>query len=216
MSKPLRVLVVSRHELTRIGLSHLIVTDPARAVVVEHDADGPAGHHDVAIYDLSGREAVTDADLRELVATSPAVVALQSRPGSELSESVLATGVADVVSMDVTADALLASLERAAAGRRVTPAAVREQAREAARLATGLTEREVSVLELIAAGLSNEQIAAELFVSINTIKTYVRTAYRRIGADSRSQAVIWAMSQGLGPHLDPALPEEDDLAAAVG
>ena len=90
---------------------------------------------------------------------------------------------------------------------------MRAQARAAARLATGLTEREVAVLELIAAGLSNEQIASELFVSINTIKTYVRTAYRRIGADSRSQAVIWAMRQGLGPQVEPALLDAPERAA---
>ena len=71
------------------------------------------------------------------------------------------------------------------------------------------------MLELIAAGLSNEQIAAELFVSINTVKTYVRTAYRRIGADSRSQAVIWAMRHGLGPQAEPALLHALDVAAVV-
>ena len=108
-------------------------------------------------------------------------------------------GVADVVSIAVTAQALLDRVERAAAGRRIAPAAVRRHSRDAARRAAGLTEREVAVLELIAAGLSNDQIAAQLFVSINTVKTYVRTAYRRIGATSRSQAVIWALGQGLGP-----------------
>ena len=121
---------------------------------------------------------------------------------------VLAMGVADVVSMDVSAEVLLERLERAAAGRRIAPAAVRRHSRDAARLATGLTEREVAVLELIAAGLSNHQIAAELFVSINTVKTYVRTAYRRIGAKSRSQAVIWALSQGLGPQTE--VPDADE------
>jgi DNA-binding CsgD family transcriptional regulator len=49
------------------------------------------------------------------------------------------------------------------------------------------------VLQLIAAGCSNEEIADELIVSINTVKTYVRTAYRKIGARRRSQAIVWVM-----------------------
>ena len=207
MSKPLRVAVISRHELTRAGLTQLIQSDPGRAVVVEAGkADDPADY-DIAVYDLSGREATADIDLRRLIASKTVVVALQDEFRADESERVLAMGVAEVVSMDVSAKVLLERVERAAAGRRIAPAAVRRHSRDAARLATGLTEREVAVLELIAAGLSNHQIAAELFVSINTVKTYVRTAYRRIGAKSRSQAVIWALSQGLGPQTE--VPDAD-------
>ena len=143
------------------------------------------------------------------------MVALQAEFRADESERVLAMGVADVVSMDVTASALLERVEHAAAGRRIAPAAVRRHSRDAARLATGLTEREVAVLELIAAGLSNHQIAAELYVSINTVKTYVRTAYRRIGATSRSQAVIWAMRQGLGPQTEAPVANAPDTSAVV-
>ena len=215
MCKPLRVAVISRHELTRAGLTHLIEFDPDRAVVVgAGKADGPADH-DVAVYDLGGREATEDNDLRRLIASETAVVAIQAEFSADVSERVLAMGVADVVSMDVTAEALIERVEHAAAGRRIAPAAVRAHSRDAARLATGLTEREVTVLELIAAGLSNHQIAAQLFVSINTVKTYVRTAYRRIGVTTRSQAVIWAMHQGLGPQTEAAVANGPDLTTVV-
>lgn len=198
MSKPLRVAVISRHELTRAGLTQLIQSDPGRAVVVEAGkADDPADY-DIAVYDLSGREATADIDLRRLIASKTVVVALQDEFRADESERVLAMGVAEVVSMDVSAKVLLERVERAAAGRRIAPAAVRRHSRDAARLATGLTEREVAVLELIAAGLSNHQIAAELFVSINTVKTYVRTAYRKIGAVTRPQAVLWGLAHGYG------------------
>jgi DNA-binding CsgD family transcriptional regulator len=66
----------------------------------------------------------------------------------------------------------------------------------AATSAVGLTRREVEVLTLIAQGRSNRDIAAELYLSPNSIKTYVRTAYRKIGATSRSQAVAWAIRHG--------------------
>ena len=171
--------------------------------------------HDIAVYDLADREATEDSELRRLIESETAVVALLAEFRADVSECVLAMGVADVVSMDVTAEALLDRLERAAAGRRIAPAAVRRHARDAARLATGLTEREVAVLELIAAGLSNHQIAAELYVSINTVKTYVRTAYRRIGVTSRSQAVIWALRQGLGPQTEAPVENAPDISAVV-
>jgi DNA-binding CsgD family transcriptional regulator len=44
--------------------------------------------------------------------------------------------------------------------------------------------------------MSNQQVAQELYLSINSIKTYIRTMYRKIGAESRSQAVIWGLKHG--------------------
>ena len=215
MNTPLRVAVMSRHELTRAGLTQLLASDPERAVVVEPEASDPF-EFDVAVYDLAGREEGQDDELQHLLATETAVVALQGDHRADGAERLLVMGVADVLPLDVTGTALLERIERAAAGRRVAPAALRGHRRDEARLATGLTDHEVAVLELIASGLSNDEIAAELFVSINTVKTYVRTAYRRIGADSRSQAVIWAMQHGLGPTVEPAGGDESQLTAAAG
>jgi DNA-binding NarL/FixJ family response regulator len=215
MSTPLRVAVISRHELTRAGLTHLIQSDPDRAVVVETGTSDGLDDHDVTVYDLSGHEACDDDNLRHLIASQTAVVALHAEFRADESESVLAMGFADVVPMDVTAGALFERIERAASGRCVTPGAMRAQARDSARLAAGLTEREVAILELIAAGLTNDQIAAELFVSINTVKSHVRTAYRRIGADSRSRAVIWALRHGLGPQMEAPVGNAPDVGAVV-
>ena len=215
MSKPLRVAVISRHELTRAGLTQLIQFDPDRAIVV---GAGTAvsrptmtSRSTTWLTARPPRTASFDASSR----ASTAVVALLAEFRADVAECVLAMGVADVMSMDVTAESLLERLERAAEGRRIAPAAVRRHARDAARLAAGLTEREVAVLELIAAGLSNHQIAAELYVSINTVKTYVRTAYRRIGVTSRSQAVIWAMRQGLGPQTEAPVANAPRITAVV-
>jgi DNA-binding CsgD family transcriptional regulator len=62
--------------------------------------------------------------------------------------------------------------------------------------AEGLTPRESEVLSLIVSGLSNQDIALRLFLSINSVKTYVRTAYRRMGVRSRSQAILWGIEHG--------------------
>lgn len=57
----------------------------------------------------------------------------------------------------------------------------------------GLSRREAQVLRLIGEGRSNQDIAAAIFVTVNTVKSYIRTAYRKIGVTSRAQAVRWAL-----------------------
>ena len=73
----------------------------------------------------------------------------------------------------------------------------------------GLTPREAEILALITQGLSNQEIAKRAFLSINSVKTYIRTAYRKINVTSRSQAVLWGVDNGFKPDtlrtVDPAL-----------
>ena len=73
----------------------------------------------------------------------------------------------------------------------------------------GLTPREAEILALITQGLSNQEIADRAFLSINSVKTYIRTAYRKINVTSRSQAVLWGVDNGFKPDtlrtVDPAL-----------
>ncbi|MDN4175674.1 LuxR C-terminal-related transcriptional regulator [Nocardioides sp. SOB77] len=58
-----------------------------------------------------------------------------------------------------------------------------------------LSGQESKTLRLVAAGLSNAQIAAEMLISINTVKVYIRQAYRKVGVVRRSQAVAWVYAQ---------------------
>lgn len=60
----------------------------------------------------------------------------------------------------------------------------------------GCSPREVQVVTLICTGMSNVEIAEHLFVSVNTVKTYVRTAYRKLGIERRTQAVLWGVRHG--------------------
>ncbi len=61
----------------------------------------------------------------------------------------------------------------------------------------GCTGREVEVLRLICRGLGNADIAAQLGISANTVKTFARHSYRKIGVTTRTQAVLWGVARGL-------------------
>ena len=65
--------------------------------------------------------------------------------------------------------------------------------------AAGLSRRESEVLALIVQGRSNQDIADECFLSINSVKTYIRSAYRKVGVSHRAQAVVWALQSGFAP-----------------
>ena len=63
----------------------------------------------------------------------------------------------------------------------------------------GLTERESEVLALITQGRSNAEVVAMTFLSPNTVKSYIRNIYRKIGVSSRTQAVLWGVRHGFTP-----------------
>ena len=63
----------------------------------------------------------------------------------------------------------------------------------------GLTDREAEILALITQGKSNAEVAALTFLSPNTVKSYIRTIYRKIGVASRTQAVLWGVEHGFTP-----------------
>jgi DNA-binding NarL/FixJ family response regulator len=62
-----------------------------------------------------------------------------------------------------------------------------------------LTDRESEVLALITQGLSNADVARLTYLSPNTVKSYIRTIYRKIGVASRTQAVLWGVRNGFTP-----------------
>jgi len=67
----------------------------------------------------------------------------------------------------------------------------------AARLA-GLTQREIEILRAVAAGLSNKEIARELWVSVQTVKFHLTNIYRKLEITNRTEAAQWALRRGLG------------------
>jgi DNA-binding NarL/FixJ family response regulator len=193
---PLRVAVLSRHQLTRAGLVQLLSHDPDRSSVVEGPVRrGAPGGVDVVVCDLSEHGDFLQDDLAVLLSAGVPVVALVS-PGD--AEAALETGVVETVQLDVDGPGLIEALERAVAASPVTRAAPRLPATRQDHL---LTDRELTILTLIASGVTNKDIAAQLYLSINTVKSYIRSAYRKIGSSRRSEAVLWAVRHDLVANL---------------
>lgn len=105
--------------------------------------------------------------------------------------AVLEAGALGIVAKSSTARELLDAVEAARRGEAVNgvePASVDPF--------PPLSQRESEVLRLICRGLSNLEIAAELFVSVNSVKTYIRQIYQKTGVTRRTQAVAWANRHG--------------------
>lgn len=67
----------------------------------------------------------------------------------------------------------------------------------------GLSERESDIIALVTEGLSNQEIADQMYLSINSVKTHIRSAYRKMGVKRRPQAVLWGIDHGFGsPPLE--------------
>ena len=101
---------------------------------------------------------------------------------------------------DIDGDGLLGALERAASGETTTLVAYRRRHGGTARVGVRLTDRETTILELVGTGVPNQEIADRLYLSLNTVKTYIRSAYRKIGVTRRAEAVLWAVHHGLTPR----------------
>ncbi len=191
--------MVSRHELIRVGLRHLLSADPTRAVAAEISIpDGHVRRLDVAVYDLNGLIEANADELGHLLRSGVPVVALEPHARTDLGEGALSAGAAAVIPMSITAPHLLDVLDQAASGNRESqPTCRSEDHRADVARQFGLSPRELGVLELIGCGLSNMEIARRLFLSVNTIKSCIRVAYSKIGVHSRSQAVLWVVEQHL-------------------
>ena len=113
----------------------------------------------------------------------------------------------------LTGPAIVDALERVNAGEVVVLAGDFESSVDGAGdwpgREAGLSPREAEVLALITQGLSNQEIADRAYLSINSVKTYIRSAYRKLGVTKRTQAVIWCIDNGFRPDtlrtIDPAL-----------
>jgi DNA-binding NarL/FixJ family response regulator len=119
----------------------------------------------------------------------------ENRPG--LVSRALAKGVSGFVSKALPASELVVALEKVHLGERLVALDYEDDPTANPSRHLGLTPRESAVMGCIVAGMSNAQIAARLHVSMNTVKSHIRTAYQTMGVTSRTQALLWALEHGV-------------------
>ena len=201
---PVRVAVVNDYEIVVVGIGAVLERFPERIKVVELDSGVPVRSAvDLVLYDSFGQAQGAELDVPAAASGSGAKVVIFSwNTQPELVEQSLAAGAAGYISKSVSGEELVELLERIHAGETVVPP--REEEGEGAfghwpGDEHGLSPREAEVLALICQGLSNRQITERAFLSINTVKSYVRALYQKIGVESRTQAVLWGIDHGFRP-----------------
>ena len=204
-SRPVRVTLAHECELVTRGVGEMFAGYPSRIELVPAYADGaPALDVDITLHDsLAGRTA--DSAGRPVLPASYGGVLVtytwNARPG--LVELALAHGARGCLAKSLPAPALVAALEAVHRGEVVVECGLRGRRRGAEPVETPLTPREADVVSLITQGFDNFSIARETSLSINSVKTYIRSAYQKMGVSSRSQAVLWGVRHG---YLDEPAP----------
>jgi NarL family two-component system response regulator LiaR len=213
MKRPIRLAIVDDYAVVTAGVASFLAEE--RIDVVETAASLPViSDVDVVLYDTFAQVQGEGVDLEDYVRDSGAKVVIYSwnlRP--DLIEQAMAAGASGYLSKVLTGPAIVAALEQIMDGEIVIMAGDHETSVGGSGdwpgQSVGLSPREAEVLALIARGLSNQEICDRAHVTNNTIKSYIRSAYRKIGVERRTQAVLWAMANGFAADtertLDPAL-----------
>ena len=204
----IRVLITDDHKVVRRGLRGFLELDPELEVVGEAGNGEEAMvmaqrlEPDVVLMDLlmpvmDGIEA-TGRIRRELPDVE--VVALTSVLEDASVAGAIRAGAIGYLLKTTDAQELCEAIKAAASCQvRLAPEAAARLMREvrAPESPETLTEREAEVLELIARGKANKQIAREMFVTLSTVKTHVNNLYRKLNVSSRTQAALYAARIGL-------------------
>jgi len=216
---PIRIAIVNDYELVVAGVAAMLAPHHDRIAIVELDSSLPVvSDVDVVLYDTFGQPQGDSADLESLVKGNDArVVVFSWNVQEELVRAALDRGASGYLSKALSAVEIADAIEAVHRGETVVPR-VPESAEDEVRdeevrrsgdwpgREHGLTPRESEVIALITQGYSNQEIADRSYLSINSVKTYVRTAYRKLGVSRRSQAVAWGMQHGFQPdrmrHID--------------
>lgn len=199
----IRVALVNDDEVVVRGLDAMMRSYAHRVEVVELAAGRTVSQPvDVALYDTFGMGQGNGEAVRKLVESPQvrrvAVYTWNFQPW--LTRDTLDQGVRGYLSKSLPAARLVDALGAIAAGQLVVSPSRGRSAlvggdwpgRE-----EGLTAREAEVLSLITMGLTNLEIAERTLLSLNSIKSYIRSAYRKIEVDSRSRAVLWGIAHGM-------------------
>ncbi|OBJ62769.1 response regulator transcription factor [Mycobacterium sp. 1423905.2] len=205
-SAPIRVALVDDYDVVVKGVANMLDPYRDRVVIAELDSTMPVEDAvDIALYDSFAQPESDHEEIGVLVANPRArrVVVYTWNFHPDLIESARQRGAHGYLSKTLPARELVAALEAVHAGEEVI-SDVAPRARSAPGLdwpgrGEGLSDREAEVLALITQGKSNADVARLTYLSPNTVKSYIRTIYRKLGVASRTQAVLWGVQHGFTP-----------------
>lgn len=208
----IRVFIVAASPLARAGLENLLAAREVEVVgsnaTIETLTDLLSdAAPDVVLIDSAGEsfESALESIVSSGLASDIGVVVLGDGISGGASAKALRAGIRAALPADISPEQLIAALQAAASGLVVLhPAHVSEvlpagsaPARTLDELAESLTRREIEVLQMLAAGLSNKEIAARLKISEHTAKFHVASILGKLGAGSRTEAVSLGIRRGL-------------------
>lgn len=208
----IRVFIVAASPLARAGLENLLAARDVEVVgsnatmetLAEMLADAAP---DVVLIDSSGEpfEPLLESIVASGLAPDVSVVILGEGMTPAASTDALRAGIRAALPGDISPDQLVAALEAVASGLLVLHPSHANEGLPAGsasppaldELAESLTRRELEVLQMLAAGLSNKEIAARLNISDHTVKFHVASILGKLGAASRTEAVSLGIRRGL-------------------
>lgn len=208
----IKVFLLDDHEVVRVGLRQLLEEEPDIEVVGEAStasqarARVPALRPDVAVLDVrlpDGDGVTVCRDIRSSMDPPPACLMLTSFSDDEALFDAIMAGAAGYLLKQVSSNDLVGAVRRLATGESMVDpaltAAVLERLRrgpeqEDPRYAS-LTEQERRILDLIAAGMTNRQIAQSMFLAEKTVKNYVSGMLRKLGMERRTEAAVFAVER---------------------
>jgi len=206
-----RVVVVDDQELVRTGFA--MILEKAGVEVVGQGANGEEGvalalehRPDVVLMDvrMPGVDGIEATRRIAAVPDGPRVLVLTTFDLDEYVFAAVEAGASGFVLKDVPPDDLVHAVRVVARGEAMlAPALIRRLLERFARQgspapnAVQLSERESGVARLVARGLSNAEIAADLFLSEATVKTYVSRLLTKLDLRDRVQVAVWAYESGL-------------------
>jgi DNA-binding NarL/FixJ family response regulator len=201
---PIRILIVDDHFMVRLGLISAIGTEPdlevagqaataAEAVVLHARLQPDITLMDGVLPDFHGLEA-----LRRILETSPQarIIMVSINDTAEDVHRALAAGAWGYIPKSCEKEAIVRAIRAVADGARFLPPELSRKLAER-NLQPLVSNRELDVLRLVARGFANKQIAAELAVGENTVKTHVRHILEKLGAPDRTRAVTLALERGI-------------------
>lgn len=203
----IRVLITDDHPVVRAGLRALLDTEPELEVVGEATTPGEAveeaarTHPDVVLMDLQLRAGTSGVDATRALRALPSPPRVLVLTNYDTDADILAAveaGASGYLLKDAPPAELLAAVRAAAAGESALAPGIASRLLERLRSpAATLSAREIEVLELVAAGRSNREVARALVVSEPTVKSHLAHIFTKLGVASRTAAVAVARSQGI-------------------